>query len=356
MKIFKGLMKSTGLRKQTGDQGVYNPSLQLSSASLSVDARQARFDFFPINNTGESILKDSSNNRVNSEFQPMILNRDINSVRIRLPIKHSVYRSHDNSDLSSDSTLIIDSSNLQDHISYLQLCFTHEEGKWYLFLKCFTALGVFNYDFAPLLEILHKPDIRTYPMSFGYPGVIDRTELIDMDRKTYARQFIIHGPDDEAKILQDVHDFNLNCLRRFEELTYGRDNSAYRNSQSLGRILHKIVTAYQEVTVNEYDIALNRLKIVFQDQVFQNDPQICLSLTHIVNALIVLSQKKELTNKGMEIDEHQLHLILKELAKHEGKKFKNNLWFPIGTVEAISQEVEELFVLKQTTAAASIMS
>ncbi|HHL3491318.1 TPA: type IV secretion protein Dot [Legionella pneumophila] len=356
MKIFKGLMKSTGLRKQTGDQRVYNPSLQLSSASLSGDARQARFDFFPINNTGESILKDSSSNRVNSEFQPMILKRDINSAQIRLPIKHSVYRNHDNSDLSSDSTLIIDSSNLQDHISYLQLCFTHEEGKWYLFLKCFTVLGFFNYDFAPLLEILHKPDIRTYPMSFGYPGVIDRTELIDMDRKIYARRFIIHGPDDEAKILQDVHDFNLNCLGRFEELTYGRDNSAYRNSQALGRILHKIVTAYQEVTVNEYDIALNRLKIVFQDQVFQNDPQICLSLTHIVNALIVLSQKRELNNKGMEIDEHQLPLILKELAKHEGKKFKNNLWFPIGTVEAIRQEVEELFVLKQTTAAASIMS
>lgn len=156
--------------------------------------------------------------------------------------------------------------------------------------------------------------------------------------------------------MQDVHDFNLNCLRRFEELTYGRDHSAYRNSQALGRILHKIVTAYQEVTVNEYDIALNRLKIVFQDHVFQNDPQICLSLTHIVNALVVLSQKKELNNKGMEIDEHQLHLILKELAKHEGKKFKNNLWFPIGTVEAISQEVEELFVLKQTTPAASIMN
>ncbi|HEN4770517.1 TPA: type IV secretion protein Dot [Legionella pneumophila] len=356
MKIFKGLMKSTGLRKQTGDQRVYNPSLQLSSASLSGDARQARFDFFPINNTGESILKDSSSNRVNSEFQPMILKRDINSAQIRLPIKHSVYRNHDNSDLSSDSTLIIDSSNLQDHISYLQLCFTHEEGKWYLFLKCFTVLGFFNYDFAPLLEILHKPDIRTYPMSFGYPGVIDRTELIDMDRKTYARRFIIHGPDDEAKILQDVHDFNLNCLGRFEELTYGRDNSAYRNSQALGRILHKIVTAYQEVTVNEYDIALNRLKIVFQDQVFQNDPQICLSLTHIVNALIVLSQKKELNNKGVEIDEHQLHLILKELAKHEGKKFKNNLWFPIGTVDAIRQELEELFISKQTISTAPIMS
>ncbi|HEO1387630.1 TPA: type IV secretion protein Dot, partial [Legionella pneumophila] len=73
-------------------------------------------------------------------------------------------------------------------------------------------------------------------------------------------------------------------------------------------------------------------------------------------ALIVLSQKKELNNKGVEIDEHQLHLILKELAKHEGKKFKNNLWFPIGTVDAIRQELEELFISKQTISTAPIMS
>lgn len=228
----------------------------------------------------------------------MVSKRDVNSISITLPIKHNVHRNH-NSNLPVDSISVVDSSNQQDHISYLHICFTHEEGKWYLFLKCFTTPDVFNYDFAPLLKILHKPDIRTYPMSFGYPGVIDRTELIDKDRKIYARQFIIHGPNDEAKILQDVHDFNLNCLRRFEELTYGRDNSAYRNSQALGRILHKIVTAYQEVTVNEYDIALNRLKIVFQDQVFQNDPQICLSLTHIVNALIVLSQKRNLITREL---------------------------------------------------------
>ncbi|HDV5710358.1 TPA: type IV secretion protein Dot [Legionella pneumophila] len=348
MKIFKGLKKNTGFRKQSNAHKTSNSSIQSSIIPLSGDASQPRLDFFPINNRGV-ILKDSSINRVHSEFQPIILKKDNNSVLITLAIKHNVHRNH-------DCNLSGDSSSQQDHISYLQLKFTYEEGKWYFFLKSFTPLDAFNYDFAPLLKILHKPEIRTYPMSFGYPGVIDRTELIDKDRKTYARQFIIHGPDDEAKILQDVHDFNLNCLRRFEELTYGRDNSAYRNSQALGRVLHKIVTAYEEVTVNEYDIALNRLKIVFQDQVFQNDPQICLSLTHIVNALIVLSQKKKLNNKGMEIDEHQLHLISKELAKHEGKKFKNNLWFPIGTVDAISQELEELFVLKQTIAAAPIMS
>ncbi|HAT8807848.1 TPA: lpg1273 family Dot/Icm T4SS effector [Legionella pneumophila] len=354
MKIFKGLKRNTGYRTQSNTQKISNSSIQSSITSLSGDASQPRFDFFPINNRGV-LLKSSSFNRVGSEFQPMVSKRDAKSISITLPIKHNVHRNHDGN-LPGDSTSAVDSSTQQDHISYLQICFTHEEGKWHLFLKCFTTLDTFNYDFAALLKILHKPDIRTYPMSFGCPGVIDRTELIDRDRKTYARQFIIHGPDDEAKILQDIHDFNLNCLRRFEELTYGRDNSAYRNSQALGRILHKIVAAYQEVTVNEYDIALNRLKIVFQDQVFQNDPQICLSLTHIVNALIVLSQKKELNNKGVEIDEHQLHLILKELAKHEGKKFKNNLWFPIGTVDVIRQDIEELLILKQTISTAPIMS
>ncbi|CZH93439.1 TPA: type IV secretion protein Dot [Legionella pneumophila subsp. pneumophila] len=354
MKIFKGLKKNTGFRKQSNTQKISNSSIQLSITSLSGDASQPRFDFFPINNR-DVLLKSPSFNHVGSEFQPMVSKRDVNSISITLPIKHNVHRNHDGN-LPGDSISVVDSSNQQDHISYLQLCFTHEEGKWYLFLKCLTTLDVFNYDFAPLLKILHKPDIRTYPMSLGCPGVIDRTELVNMDRTIYVRQFIIHGPDDEAKILQDIHDFNMNCLRRFEELTYGRDNSAYRNSQALGRILHKIITAYQEVTVNEYDIALNRLKIVFQDQVFQNDPQICLSLTHIVNALIVLSQKKELNNKGVEIDEHQLHLILKELAKHEGKKFKNNLWFPIGTVDAIRQELEELFISKQTISTAPIMS
>ncbi|HEM0296136.1 TPA: type IV secretion protein Dot, partial [Legionella pneumophila] len=43
-------------------------------------------------------------------------------------------------------------------------------------------------------------------------------------------------------------------------------------------------------------------------------------------------------------------------AKHEGKKFKNNLWFPIGTVDAIRQELEELFISKQTISTAPIMS
>ncbi|HEO1387714.1 TPA: type IV secretion protein Dot, partial [Legionella pneumophila] len=270
MKIFKGLKKNTGFRKQSNTQKISNSSIQLSITSLSGDASQPRFDFFPINNR-DVLLKSPSFNHVGSEFQPMVSKRDVNSISITLPIKHNVHRNHDGN-LPGDSISVVDSSNQQDHISYLQLCFTHEEGKWYLFLKCLTTLDVFNYDFAPLLKILHKPDIRTYPMSLGCPGVIDRTELVNMDRTIYVRQFIIHGPDDEAKILQDIHDFNMNCLRRFEELTYGRDNSAYRNSQALGRILHKIITAYQEVTVNEYDIALNRLKIVFQDQVFQNDP------------------------------------------------------------------------------------
>ncbi|HAT8179843.1 TPA: type IV secretion protein Dot, partial [Legionella pneumophila] len=302
MKIFKGLKKNTSLNKQLNTQKASNSSDQ-SIASSSREASQPRFDFFPINDKG-ALLKESSINRVDSEFQPMKLEKDVNSITITLPIKHSACQNHD-SNLSGESTLTVESSN---H-SYIQLRFTYEEGKWYLFLKCFASLDVCDYDLRPLLEILHKPDVRTYPMGFGYPGIIDRIELIDLARKIYVRKFIIHGSDDEAKILQDIHDFNLNCLRRFEELTYGRDNSAYRNSQALGRILHKIVTAYQDVTANEYEIALNRLKIVFQDQVFQNDPQICLSLTHIVNALIVLSQKKKLNNKGIEIDEHQLHLI-----------------------------------------------
>lgn len=46
MRIFKGLMKSTGLKKYPSDQIINNPSLQSSSASLSRDVRQARFDFF----------------------------------------------------------------------------------------------------------------------------------------------------------------------------------------------------------------------------------------------------------------------------------------------------------------------
>lgn len=349
MKIFKGLKKSASIGKQL----IAGKEANLVSQSLNSSYRSNSQPSFGLFQTNDRIVLDEAYiNCVDSEFQPMEVEKEVNSITITLPIKHSVYRNHGDSLLGEQALAVNLSEQQRDtsSYSYLQLKFTHEGEKCYLFLKCFTYLGVCNYDFGPLLAILHKPDTKTYPMGLGCQGVIDKAELIDVIEKIYVRRFIIHGPDDEAKILQDIQDFNQNCLRRFEELTYHRDNEAYDNSQELGRLLHKIVMNHQEITIIEYEKALNRLKVVLEDEVFQNDPQICLSLTHIVNALLTLSQKKELHNKGVEIDEYQMQLIAKELAKHEGKKPKNNLWFSIGTVEAINQELEDFFALNQTAA------
>ncbi|MXH90443.1 lpg1273 family Dot/Icm T4SS effector, partial [Escherichia coli] len=117
MKIFKGLKKNTGFRKQSNTQKISNSSIQSSITSLSGDASQPRFNFFPINNR-DVLLKSPSFNHIGSEFQPMVSKRDVNSISITLPIKHNVHRNH-NSNLPVDSISVVDSSNQQDHISYL---------------------------------------------------------------------------------------------------------------------------------------------------------------------------------------------------------------------------------------------
>ncbi|HFD2428337.1 TPA: type IV secretion protein Dot, partial [Legionella pneumophila] len=61
MKIFKGLKKNTGFTKQSNTQKISNSSIQLSITSLSGDASQPRFDFFPIKNR-DVLLKSPSFN------------------------------------------------------------------------------------------------------------------------------------------------------------------------------------------------------------------------------------------------------------------------------------------------------
>ena len=96
-----------------------------------------------------------------------------------------------------------------------------------------------------------------------------------------------------------------------------------------------------------YKTALSKLATIERNEVYQNDPLIQLSLIDIRKTLETLSTRALNAGRGIEINEQQLGLILQELFLHEGMKPEKGVWFPPGTVEKLSQQIEAFFSLYQ---------
>jgi hypothetical protein len=148
-------------------------------------------------------------------------------------------------------------------------------------------------------------------------------------------------------LLQEVSNFNLNCLKRFEELTYHENGKDYVQAHELGNILDEMVLNYKAVPYQLYKTALNKLGAIERTEVYQNDPLIQLSLTDIRKTIEALSTKALHAGRGIEINEQQLGLILQELFLHEGIKPEKGVWFPVGTVKKLSQQIDAFFSLYQ---------
>lgn len=242
---------------------------------------------------------------------------------------------------------------LNEVSSHLRLRFTREEEKkWFLSVSCQAYPDIFNYDLNPVVSLLLKVTSE-FKNLMRYPdcSVVDNTEPLPDTHNFNLRQVVIFSEENTLelqKVLRVVSDFNVNCLKRFEELTYRREMDAYKNSQELGCILHQVVTDPCSLSLAEYRAALVRLKMVEQNETFQNDPQIRLSLTHVKDALIYLSAIAQERIKGVQLDEEHIHRFFDELSAHEGNKPGKDIWFPHGTVARIKMDLTDNFSLSQS--------
>lgn len=286
-----------------------------------------------------------------SQFQPMQVKSSMGVLTIRFPITHSTPKDHslDMVDGITPANFFhgVDKGKLIN--SYLQFKFTRDGDKWFLLFECCSYPEIYDYQLNELLSTFvqkmphpNKPsdsneecfrvsDTKKY-VSIGHFRVPIRT-LITYDDLDFDGVNV-------RKELEAIKGFNLNCLKRLEELTYKREEVVHDNAKVLGYLLDDMVNNYKAVSSYHYGDALNKLDVIEQSETYQNDPLIFFSLTPVRGALELLSQRAMVSGRGVEIDEQHVNNLLQELVKHEGIKPGNDIWLPEGSVGLLKKELD----------------
>lgn len=293
-----------------------------------------------------------------TEFESMQIKSSLNSITIIYPLNHRIHNGHFTDLFDGKPPLYFSSEENWLNNSFLKLKFTRCGDKRFLFLECNAYEDIYDYDLGKLLAIFAKQDIRVKNKSqFKEVAlkVTDQSESLNVDSlNVNLRHLATHDDVDYdgvsvKNLLEGMSCFNVNCLKRFEELTCHRSEKDYLQAHELGLILDEMVSNYKAVPYPQYKTALSRLDSIEQNEVYKNDPLIQLSSVDIRKILESLSTRALNAGRGMEIDEQQLNLILQELLLHEGTKPEDGTWFPVGTVARLSQQLEAFFSLYQRT-------
>ncbi|KTD82404.1 hypothetical protein [Legionella waltersii] len=280
------------------------------------------------------IPKEKEERELQIQFLPKRVESSENQVSITFPL---LIQQRDKSIKKQRKlTLFPESIQYSQYSAFLQLIYTREDDRAYFYLKCQSIINVFNYDLSKLLAILNDS------ITASKGQVINQVEVIDEESKASARKTVVHGPRDLDKLLKDVFDFNINCLKRFEELVEHQDKEAYENSKALGLLLDKIFSDYKRVDIKEYQSAFARVLKVLEHEDFKYDPQIALSITPIRQALGILSESKNCRNQGVQVTARQIELVLEELRKHEDKTPGANSWLSPGSVDEFFTLIDDL--------------
>lgn len=281
-----------------------------------------------------------------NEFRVAQITPELNTLTLSFPISHQVHKGHF-FDKFTKKTPSFFSSNKQLE-SYLQLKFTLEGDHLFLAVESGSFINMYNYHLEHLLSIFAKND-ESLLSSFA----LDQDKTIDGSRyfltanRSIQYRYLKTLDDSGIKeikineLISCIADYNLNCLKRFEELTCQREVEAYNSSKTLGLILNNIVDNFRSVLISDYKNALSLLDELEHNETYQNDPQIQLSMPKIKMSLEHLAKGAWMSGKGIEINMTQLDLVLKELEHHEGNKPDHGIWFPKGTVDECSYQLRE---------------
>lgn len=284
-----------------------------------------------------------------TKFHSPLINTTEDSITVNFELRHSIHKGH-----------ILDKMKeyipgINSHIdctefpiySYLQLRFTRDQSRIFLNIKCNAFVDIYDFDFTQLLIILADNSCSALSTSeCDQTNIMISERLVNpvgMRSKLPVRQLTMDDGMDVTPILDSVHNYKLNCLKRFEELSVVREPDAYQCSQNLGKILSKINKNYMAVTPSDFKLALILLDKLESNITYQNDPQIWLSMTKIREALELLSKRAQIFGRGVEIEDSQLIFILKELEYHEGVKPTEGSWFPHGTIDQLREKLTEFY-------------
>lgn len=231
--------------------------------------------------------------------------------------------------------------------SYIKLKFTAYDSRIFLHMESCAFIDLYHYDLKRLFDLLIDHINGEGSSDAHDKKPVEIMEQIVVPNTMHSAVKVRHIKTDKSifipPLLDTIQSYALNCLNRFEELSINREAEAFQTARALGVILKRIEKNYLSVTFDEYEMALNLLKTLEGNETYQMDPHIWLSMTKIRDALERLKDKALFVDKGMEVSQHQLDILMQELKLHEGVKPKSNIWFPLGTVDNLIQQLEVFY-------------
>ncbi|KTD43279.1 hypothetical protein [Legionella quateirensis] len=282
-------------------------------------------------------------------FQPTLVKTTSDSLTIYFAVCHRIHHQLLLSQLKRHIPGIhssIDSAEFPVY-SYFQLKFTTHDSRIFLHMECYAFVDLYDYNFKHLLDLLADFDCReecSDGLDGSSIGITEQMVVPDtMHSAVKVRQFTTDKGVFVKPLLSSIQDYVMNCLKRFEELSLNRDMDAYHIAINLGQILERIEKNYLTVTFDDYTKALSLLSTLETNDIYQMDPQIWLSMPKIRDALELLKVKALIGDRGIELDVNKLGLLMQELILHEGARPKPDIWFPLGTVDHLSQQLEDFY-------------
>ncbi|MBL7481080.1 hypothetical protein [Legionella bononiensis] len=348
-----------GINKLDGD--IYIPdtekgSLDSEEQDSSISALTRLPTFFtagnslgiPLSNDSVS-LKKAYGFCFQNYFQPILVKTSSDSLTVYFAVCHSIHHQLLLSQLKRHIPGIhssIDSTEFPVN-SYFQLKFTTHDSRIFLHMECYAFVDLFDYNFKHLLDLLADFDCReeySDGLNGSNMGITEQTVVPDtMHSAVKVRQLTTDRRFFVKPLLASIRDYVMNCLSRFEELSLNREMEAYGVALHLGLILKRIEENYLTVPFDDYTKALTLLGTLECNETYQMDPQIWLSMPKIRDALELLKTKALIGDRGIEFDVNKLGLLMQELILHEGARPKPDIWFPLGTVDHLSQQLEDFY-------------
>ncbi|RUR15189.1 hypothetical protein ELY21_14980 [Legionella sp. km535] len=294
-------------------------------------------------------LKNAYGFCFNNFFQSNLIQTAAGSLTVIFAVRHDIHHQSLSNQLKSylpGIHSLIDPAEFPVS-SYFKIKLTAYDSRLFLHMECCAFVDLYHYDLINLLDLLndHKNGEGSSDAQDKKP--VEIIEQIVVPNTMHSAVKVRHIKTDKGifitPLLNTIQSYALNCLNRFEELSINREAEAFQTARDLGVILKRIEKNYLSVTFDEYEMALTLLKTLEGNETYQMDPHIWLSMTKIRDALERLKDKALFVDKGMEVSQHQLDILMQELKLHEGVKPKSDIWFPLGTVDNLIQQLEVFY-------------
>ena len=132
-------------------------------------------------------------------------------------------------------------------------------------MECAAYGDIYDYDLGDLLAVFAKQNVKIKNFSQFKEATLkvsDGKECLNVDAlSVHIRHLVTYDDLDYdgvniKTLLKEVSDFNVNCLKRFEELTCHKNEKDYIPAHELGNILDEIVLNYKIVLLYSVNMEL----------------------------------------------------------------------------------------------------